>query len=167
MARNFELVGGVTMSMRKIAERKVSKGAIGKQTTAPNEVAESKIAEKTIARNKIPGRAISLRDLATFAFAIAFLILCPAASAQIGHPPSTPTLNGSHELRITDRELPVLPRQLDLVRLHDDALALATAAGSIPTDVESVRKGVLPKDILQKLKQIEKLSKRLRSELTP
>jgi hypothetical protein len=33
--------------------------------------------------------------------------------------------------------------------------------------VESFRKGMLPQDVLQKLKQIEKLSKRLRSELNP
>ena len=37
----------------------------------------------------------------------------------------------------------------------------------LTSDVESVRKGMLPKDVLQKLKQIEKLSKRLRSELNP
>ena len=145
------------MSKRRIVENKI----------VENKIVENKITEEKIAEKKIVGRAIGPRNIAAFAIAIVFLTFCPAASSQIGHPPSTPTINGSHELRITDRELPTLPRQLDLVRLHDDALALATAASSIPSDVESVRKGTLPKDILQKLKQIEKLSKRLRSELTP
>jgi hypothetical protein len=44
---------------------------------------------------------------------------------------------------------------------------LARTAESIPADVVSVRKGVLPKDTMEKLKQIEKLSKRLRSQLNP
>jgi hypothetical protein len=33
--------------------------------------------------------------------------------------------------------------------------------------VDSVGKGMLPKDLIDKLKQMEKLSKRLRNELTP
>ena len=93
--------------------------------------------------------------------------LCTAAHAQIGHPPVSPTMNGSHELRITDRDMPTPVRQIDPVRLQKDALALATAAGSIPADIESVRKGMLPKEIILKLKQIEKLSKQLRNELNP
>jgi hypothetical protein len=112
-------------------------------------------------------RKIARQEISAFAIAAAFLILCQAALSQIGHPPSNPTLNGSHELHVTDREMPAIPRQMDLTRLYDDARALATAAGSIPADVESVSKGMLPKDILEKLKQIEKLSKRLRNELNP
>jgi hypothetical protein len=34
-------------------------------------------------------------------------------------------------------------------------------------DVQSIEKGMFPKDVVQKLKQIEKLSKHLRGELTP
>ena len=44
---------------------------------------------------------------------------------------------------------------------------LARIAQTIPADVASVKKGMLPKDVIEKLKQIERLSKRLRSELTP
>jgi hypothetical protein len=57
--------------------------------------------------------------------------------------------------------------KVDLVEAHRDAVELARTAQSIPIDVESIRKGTMPKDVLQKLKQIEKLSKRLRSELNP
>jgi len=48
-----------------------------------------------------------------------------------------------------------------------DADDLARLAQTIPTDAASIRQGMLPKDTIQKLKQIEKLSKRLRAELTP
>jgi hypothetical protein len=60
----------------------------------------------------------------------------------------------------------VLPRA-DLLQLQKEADDLARTAQSIPADLESVRKGMLPKDVIQKLKEIEKLSKRLRSELNP
>ena len=56
---------------------------------------------------------------------------------------------------------------VDLVKLQQEAEDLARTAQTIPTDVASVRRGALPKDTIQKLKEIEKLSKRLRSELNP
>ena len=58
-----------------------------------------------------------------------------------------------------------LKRRLDLAQLQQEADDLARAAQTIPSDVASVRKGMMPKDVIQKLKQIEKLSKHLRSEL--
>ncbi len=65
-------------------------------------------------------------------------------------------------------QTPTTPsRRLDLVQLQRDADDLARTAQTIPTDVASVRKGMLPKDVIDKLKQIEKLSKRLRTELNP
>lgn len=56
---------------------------------------------------------------------------------------------------------------VDLAKLQKEADTLARTAQTIPTDVASVRKGTLPKDVIEKLKQIEKLSKHLRSELNP
>ena len=58
-------------------------------------------------------------------------------------------------------------RRLDLAHLQQEAEDLARTAQTIPSDVASVRKGMLPKDVIEKLKQIEKLSKRLRTELNP
>jgi hypothetical protein len=58
-------------------------------------------------------------------------------------------------------------RRVDPLQLQKEADDLARTAQTIPSDVASVRKGMLPKDVIEKLKQIEKLSKRMRSELTP
>jgi len=58
-------------------------------------------------------------------------------------------------------------RHVDLEQLQREADDLARTAQTIPSDVASVRKGMLPKDVIEKLKQIEKLSKRLRTELNP
>jgi hypothetical protein len=52
-------------------------------------------------------------------------------------------------------------------KLEQEAEELSKLAQSIPPDVQSVAKGMFPKDIVQKLKQIEKLSKHLRGELAP
>lgn len=58
-------------------------------------------------------------------------------------------------------------RPIDFIQLQKEANALAELAQTIPADVANVRKGIMPKDTLQKLKQIEKLSKQLRSQLNP
>ncbi len=65
------------------------------------------------------------------------------------------------------QEQVTLPRHIDLAQLQKEADDLARTAQTIPTDIADVRRGVLPKDVVQKLKQIEKLSKHLRSELNP
>jgi hypothetical protein len=58
-------------------------------------------------------------------------------------------------------------KHIDLAHLQKEADNLARTAQTIPSDVASVRRGMLPKDVIEKLKQIEKLSKHLRGELNP
>lgn len=61
---------------------------------------------------------------------------------------------------------PVQPHaQLDLAKLRQDADELARIAQTIPPDVTSIQRGMLPKDMSEKLKRIEKLSKRLRTQI--
>jgi len=56
--------------------------------------------------------------------------------------------------------------KVDTKKLKEDADALAQLAQSVPSDIDKTTNGVLPKDLPDKLKQIEKLAKRLRSELS-
>jgi hypothetical protein len=58
-------------------------------------------------------------------------------------------------------------RKIDLAELQREADELSTLAQSIPADVKSTQQGLLSKDLLEKLKRIEKLSKHLRSQLSP
>jgi hypothetical protein len=68
----------------------------------------------------------------------------------------------------TPGQAPSTPsRRIDLAQLQQQADDLARTAQTIPSDVANVRKGILPKDVIAKLKQIEKLSKRMRIELNP
>jgi hypothetical protein len=68
---------------------------------------------------------------------------------------------------VTERAPATSSKHIDLAKLQREADDLARTAQTIPSDVASVRKGMLPKDVIEKLKQIEKLSKHLRGELNP
>ena len=106
------------------------------------------------------------------AFLAIVLFVCIVSSgAQMkdvyipGVPPPPASMDPEHGK--TGPDEPKLQRRVDPEKLQRDADELARAAQSIPSDVANVRRGTLPKDTIQKLKEIEKLSKRLRSELNP
>ncbi len=82
-----------------------------------------------------------------------------------GVPPPPASMDADHGKTAPDA--PKVQHRIDLVELQREADDLARTAQTIPSDVADVRRGTLPKDIIEKLKQIEKLSKRLRSELNP
>lgn len=100
---------------------------------------------------------------------VAFILWPLLAAAQRDDEPLPPTPPPSMERMRFPTEPSVLPppRPVDLAKIKKDADELAKLAGSIPPDVDQVAKGLLPKDLKEKLKRIEKVSKRLRSELGP
>ena len=53
------------------------------------------------------------------------------------------------------------------MKLDEEAEELARLAQSVPEDVGQIAQGKISKDFIEKLKRIEKLSKRLRGELVP
>jgi len=55
--------------------------------------------------------------------------------------------------------------RLNNVQLQKDARELSDLCASIPPDMDGIKRGLLSKDVLDKLKRVEKLSKRLREEL--
>ena len=57
-------------------------------------------------------------------------------------------------------------KQFDAASARKDAEELAALANKIPGEVDKVSGHVLPKDLTQQLKQIEKLAKRLRGEMS-
>ena len=60
----------------------------------------------------------------------------------------------------------VRPR-VDAAKLQQEADELANLAQTIPPAITDIRHGLVPKDIVENLKRIEKLSKNLRSEMNP
>jgi hypothetical protein len=109
----------------------------------------------------------------TKAALLAIILLGGAISARAqmkdvyipGVPPAPPSLDSDNKK--TTPSDPRMQRRIDPEKLQRDADDLARAAQTIPSDVANIRRGTLPKDTIQKLKEIEKLSKRLRSELNP
>ena len=59
-----------------------------------------------------------------------------------------------------------LQQQLNSEKVKQQADELAKLAQSIPPDVNKVAAGQLPKDLIARLKQIEKLSKELRNQIS-
>jgi hypothetical protein len=58
-------------------------------------------------------------------------------------------------------------RTIDVAKLQQDANELAALAASIPPAVNQTSQGMMPKDLSDKLKHIEKLAKHLRGEINP
>lgn len=90
------------------------------------------------------------------------------ASSQREHPTETP---GKLEIAKHPLELEPPPRpptrRTDLVKLRDEAEELSKLAASVPSDVNQLSEGKLPKDLSGNLKRIERLAKSLRAGLTP
>ena len=99
----------------------------------------------------------------------AFLLSGAAAFAQGPIPPSGQVQAGKAERDFEKAVPPPIHQQplLDFAKVKSDADELLILSQSIHSGVDSVGKGMLPKDLIDKLKQMEKLSKRLRNELTP
>jgi len=63
-------------------------------------------------------------------------------------------------------QVTVKPQAVDPAQLQRDAKELASLAQLIPSEVEQLKSGRLPKDLDGQLKRIEKLSKQLRREIS-
>jgi hypothetical protein len=51
--------------------------------------------------------------------------------------------------------------------LHHDAAELSELSASVQSDLQGLQKGLLAKDLHEKLKKMEKLSKKLRRDMEP
>ncbi len=84
------------------------------------------------------------------------LSICSLLFAQASHRKPLPD--------IPPENVPQPRRTLDLPKLKQGAEELSALAQTIPSDVEQLGKGLVPKDFDSKLKRIEKLSKQLRRD---
>jgi hypothetical protein len=99
---------------------------------------------------------------------LAFIMLLQDGAGQT--PKSPPLIQPP--ARPTAPELPVVVTghvhvPLNPAKLKEEADQLSKLAQSIPADVDKAAKGQLAQDLAARLKQIEKLSKQLRREVSP
>lgn len=93
------------------------------------------------------------------------LILASGSSAQkhVPHFPQPPSPSLPKEPETTPN--PHQSPKMNFVEMERESKELSQLAGSIPGDVDLLKKGLLPKDVVGKLKRIEKLSKHLRGQI--
>jgi hypothetical protein len=85
------------------------------------------------------------------------------------HPARSQNINMEHPEEVHAQQVPsadAIRYRLSNVQLQKDAKELAELCGSVSGDMDNVKRGLLPKDVVDKLKRVEKLSKRVREELT-
>ncbi len=108
-----------------------------------------------------------MKTFPLLAISVLLCVLFSSAQQQRNTMPTPPVPMNTDNVSKPTPEQVTLAKRIDLLQLQKEADDLARTAQTIPTDLASVRKGMLPKDIVQKLKRIEKLSKHLRTELNP
>ena len=84
-----------------------------------------------------------------------------------GFPTPPPSLDQEKQAQAPGKHSSTGAPHADLEQAQREADELARMAQTVPADVTKVREGMLPKDAIEKLKQIEKLSKHLRAQLNP
>ncbi|MGA9511500.1 MAG: hypothetical protein WBV55_22955 [Candidatus Sulfotelmatobacter sp.] len=99
------------------------------------------------------------------------VVLFTATAALVQERPIPPGIRQADQAedRTQQNIPPARPQRttLDMKKLRRDADELARIAQTIPPDVSNLREGLLPKDMIERLKQVEKLSKGLRKQLNP
>lgn len=105
---------------------------------------------------------------------LAFILLLSLSSpmlAQSSHPTPAGIRQAEQADAQSQRDIPppaLAPKaNLDYAKLRSEAEQLAALAQSIPPGVDQALNGVLPRDLGEKLKQVEKLAKNLRRQLSP
>jgi hypothetical protein len=96
---------------------------------------------------------------------VLIVAVCLSSAAQM----RMPTMHGNVP-HLNQQEPVLIPQQQtkpDPVKLQREAQELLELSQSLQPDIESVNRGILPKDTVEKLKRLEKRAKHLRGELTP
>jgi len=101
---------------------------------------------------------------------LASVLSCTLVMGGQGRGPIPPGIREADKLSNRPEKPPqvtVKPQPVDPAQLQRDAKELASLAQLIPSEVEQLKSGRLPKDLDGQLKRIEKLSKQLRREISP
>ena len=94
----------------------------------------------------------------------------PGVPPRLGQHPIPPGVReGEQKInnQQTDPPHKLAARNVDPAKLKSEAGELRELADALPAAIDQVDKGIMPKDLNDNLKKIEKLAKHLRSEVNP
>ncbi len=99
----------------------------------------------------------------------AFCLVFSASLSGAQYRPNPPGLRHADKAMKQPVEPPSAKplRQVNPAQLKAEAAELQRLADLLPAQIDQVAKGELPKDLNENLKRVEKLAKRLRTEITP
>lgn len=104
----------------------------------------------------------------TLIFLLFLLAVTAAAARQSTRPIPRGVRDGEEAVYQGEKDIPAPKNQAarpNYQQVQREANQLAALAHDLPAEVSQLRKGNRPQDLDQKLKQIDKLSKHLRSDL--
>ncbi len=92
-----------------------------------------------------------------------------AAQSRLPIPPGVRAADHAQDQADQNVDAPLgpVPQKITASQVLQQSDELLSLAQQVHADTRQVAQGLLPKDLKDKLKQMEKLSKRLREELTP
>ena len=93
-------------------------------------------------------------------FVAALLLITPVSSQNVNmeHPQEINVQHHPSPEEIRDR--------LSASQVQSDAKELSEICVLVKTDMDNIKQGLLPKDVTDRLKRLEKVSKRVRENLT-
>lgn len=94
-------------------------------------------------------------------------LVCTLSTAQRSSNWPTPPEAADKSSTAPNQAAPVPVAKVNPLQLQREAKELLDLSQSLQPDIDRVAHGILPKDAIDKLKRIEKLSKHLRGELVP
>ena len=99
-----------------------------------------------------------------------FLGIAPIALSQAGAVLSPGLSEAERQVQMAERQVDMRPREqraagTSMVEMQREARELRDLSDTIPQDVSTTFRGLLPNDLTNRLKRIEKLAKSLRSQL--
>lgn len=111
-------------------------------------------------------QGLDMRKL-TLTFVLALLMAAPLLGQHShgGYP--TPPEPAQHHISVAPGQSQRVTPKIDTVQLQREAREMLELSQSVQADIDSASRGLLSKDLSDKLKRIEKLSKKLRTELAP
>jgi len=117
----------------------------------------------------LPGGFVMRTPILLFAVLLSASLAWAQGAARVGNGNTGQRQVDKAEEQFEKTVPPPIRQQssVDFAKVKSDADELVILSQSIHSGIDDVGKGMLPKDLIDKLKQMEKLSKRLRNELAP